>query len=205
MSVLPDASRRCAAVGVLRYSALMALTSAILRIERDLGFDPLLQLLGRGWRGQHAGLRQPCLTSGRSSARLISPLSRSMIGRGVCGGAASPSHDISWMPGTVSTMRRRIRHQRIALRRRHRERPQLAVADARDRRGRGIDHGVEPAADHVGEGGDRTAIGHRGHLDAGAVLDPFSEQVIDAAAADDGVVHLAGRGAGPIDQVLEAC
>jgi hypothetical protein len=36
--------------------------------------------------------------------RRNSPLSRSTMGRGVCAAAARPSHDISWMPGTVSAM-----------------------------------------------------------------------------------------------------
>jgi hypothetical protein len=35
-------------------------------IEVDLGFDPPLQLLGRGRRGEHAGIRQPLLDVGQS-------------------------------------------------------------------------------------------------------------------------------------------
>ena len=40
--------------------------------------------------------------------------------------------------------------------------------------------------------GTDAAVGDGDHVDAGAVLDPLLQQMIDAAAADDAIVHLPG-------------
>src|SRR5438105_3041448 len=49
---------------ILLSGLLLSLDAVLLRdpaVKRNLGLDPALQLLGRGRRGQHAGLRQPLL------------------------------------------------------------------------------------------------------------------------------------------------
>ncbi len=82
----------------------------------------------------------------------------------------------------------------------HRERAQRTSLDVLQRIRHGVDPGLHPAGEHVGDQRHAAAIRHVHDVGAGRELEQFDRQMADGAGAERAHVDLAGIGLGVGDQ-----
>ena len=153
--------------------------------------------------GIGAAPRSARLACSLASARPapIAPFNVATMSAGVFVGAPTPAQPLELVGRHGVGHGRHVRQRRRARRRGHRNGAHFAGTDMGDRRGEHVEHHLHPAADQVGQGLRRTAIGHVDDVDAGHELEQLGRDMGSGAVARRGEVELAGIGLGIGDEL----